>query len=211
MNVSVWWEVYVLKRGVTVRTRTLTSFINTPTPVASHHVGLCCFWQSCKMRKGLQSRVHETCLQVLALSESKKESCVGLQSFWMTLWMAILTSWHFCNLWKKTLTQPRLRLQSISANRRERSSVWHLHWLSEVCSKERTASAMASGLSGAKFRSNHIYISTRLYQNFEFWHSLIFLSILALQCSAVKNRVGRCDCMPTELYSRAIVSLHRQN
>ena len=72
MNVSVWWEVYVLKRGVTVRTRTLTSFINTPTPVASHHVGLCCFWQSCKMRKGLQSRVHETCLQVLALSESKK-------------------------------------------------------------------------------------------------------------------------------------------
>lgn len=31
------------------------------------------------MRKELQDRVQETCLQILALNESKKEACLGLK------------------------------------------------------------------------------------------------------------------------------------
>lgn len=79
MNVSVRWEVDVLKRGVTLGIRMLTSFIGTPNVAASHHIRLCCFWQLCKMRKGLQSNGQETCAQVLALRESKKEACGGLK------------------------------------------------------------------------------------------------------------------------------------
>lgn len=78
MNVSVWWEVCVLKRGVTVGTRTWHLLSKhspwlPPTPLASVAS------DSVERREGLQSSVQETCSQVLALRESEKEARVGVK------------------------------------------------------------------------------------------------------------------------------------